>query len=89
VACPDAGDQAENAARVRWAGVGVSVPRRLQTARGLRLAVRRLLDDPSFARRAGELGAWNEAHPGAARAAAEVERLAGTRAEAAGERRQG
>jgi UDP:flavonoid glycosyltransferase YjiC (YdhE family) len=84
VACPDAGDQAENAARVRWAGVGVSVPRRLQTARGLRLAVRRLLDDPSFARRAGELRAWSEAHPGAVRAAAEVERLASACADAAG-----
>jgi UDP:flavonoid glycosyltransferase YjiC (YdhE family) len=89
VACADAGDQAENAARVRWAGVGVSVPRRLQTARGLRLAVRRLLDDPSFARRAGELRAWSDAHPGAVRAAAEVERIASARADAAGGRTLG
>ena len=29
-----AGDMAENAARIRWAGVGVSLPRRFQTPRG-------------------------------------------------------
>ena len=40
VGCPAAGDMAENAARVAWAGAGVSLPRRLVTARGLRLAVR-------------------------------------------------
>ena len=34
VACPAAGDMAENAARVAWAGAGVSLPRRLVTARG-------------------------------------------------------
>jgi UDP:flavonoid glycosyltransferase YjiC (YdhE family) len=55
VACPHAGDQAENAARIRWAGLGVSLPRRFHTARGLRLAVRRLLDDPRHAERAGAL----------------------------------
>ena len=32
VACPYAGDQAENAARLRWSGLGVSLPRRLQNA---------------------------------------------------------
>src|SRR5204862_3073689 len=37
VACPAAGDMAENAARVAWAGVGVSLPRRLVTGRGARL----------------------------------------------------
>ena len=78
VACPAAGDMAENAARVAWAGVGVSLPRRLISARGIRLAVRRLLADPRYARRAGELGAWAERHDGAERAADEVEAL-GTR----------
>jgi UDP:flavonoid glycosyltransferase YjiC (YdhE family) len=67
---------AENAARVRWAGVGVSLPRRFHTAGGVRLAVRRLLADPAYARRAGELRAWHERHDGAARAAAEVETFA-------------
>ena len=32
VACPHAGDMAENAARLRWAGLGVSLPRRFHTA---------------------------------------------------------
>jgi UDP:flavonoid glycosyltransferase YjiC (YdhE family) len=63
----------ENAARVAWAGVGVRLPRRLVTARGVRLAVRRLLDDPSYARRAGELRDWAAANDGAERAAREVE----------------
>ena len=52
VACPFAGDMAENAARVRWAGVGVSLPRRFQTPRGVRIALRRLLADPRHADRA-------------------------------------
>ena len=43
VGCPAAGDMAENAARVAWAGCGVSLPRRLVTPRGVRLAVRKLL----------------------------------------------
>ena len=73
MACPAAGDQAENAARVRWSGVGVSVPRRLQTARGLRLATRRLLADPSYAIRARELRDWSDENDGAATAADELE----------------
>jgi MGT family glycosyltransferase len=83
VACPAAGDMGENAARVEWAGVGVALARRLITARGVRLAVRRLLSEPGYARRAGELRAWAERHDGAARAADEVEALgarAGVRA---------
>jgi len=76
VACPFAGDQAENAARVRWSGVGVSLPRRFQTPHGVRLAVRRLLAEPSCVRRAGELKAWGDVNPGAVRAAEEVEALA-------------
>jgi UDP:flavonoid glycosyltransferase YjiC (YdhE family) len=77
VACPAAGDMGENAARVAWAGVGVSLPRRLITPRGIRLAVRRVLSEPSYARRAGNLGAWAQLHDGGARAAEAVEELAG------------
>ena len=77
VACPHAGDMAETSARIRWAGAGVSLPRRFHTARGVRLAVRRLLADPSYARRAGELAAWSETHDGAAAAADAVEQLGG------------
>jgi UDP:flavonoid glycosyltransferase YjiC (YdhE family) len=75
VACPAAGDMAENAARVSWAGVGVGLPRRLTTPRGIRLAVRQLLDEPAFAERAGELARWAAEHDGAAAAADELERF--------------
>ena len=76
VACPAAGDMAENAARVAWSGVGVSLPRRLVTARGVRLAVERVLGEPRFAARAGELAAWAREHDGAERAARSVEAFA-------------
>ncbi len=74
---------AENAARVRWAGLGVSLPRRFQTPRGVRLALRRLLGDPGYARRAAEVRRWAETHDGAAIAADAVEELAERRRPAA------
>jgi UDP:flavonoid glycosyltransferase YjiC (YdhE family) len=76
LACPDVGDMAENAARVRWSGVGVSLPRRFQTPRGVRLALRRLLSNRSYAARAGELRDWAERHHGAGIAAEAVEAFA-------------
>jgi UDP:flavonoid glycosyltransferase YjiC (YdhE family) len=79
VACPAAGDMNENAARVSWAGAGVALPRRLITPRGIRLALRRLLSQRRFARRATELREWAERNDGAAAAAAEVEALAARR----------
>jgi UDP:flavonoid glycosyltransferase YjiC (YdhE family) len=79
VACPAAGDMGENAARVAWAGAGVSLPRRLVSARGIRLAVRRLLADARYASRARELAAWAERNDGAANAADAVEELAAAR----------
>jgi UDP:flavonoid glycosyltransferase YjiC (YdhE family) len=75
VACPHAGDMAENAARLRWAGLGVSLPRRFHTPRGVRLAVRRLLADPGYAERAAAVREWSAAHDGAAMAADELETL--------------
>jgi UDP:flavonoid glycosyltransferase YjiC (YdhE family) len=86
VACGHAGDQAENAARVRWAGVGVSLPRRFQTASGVRLAVRRLLADHRYRRRAEELRDWAAANDGAAAAADAVEELAERTSSSARER---
>jgi UDP:flavonoid glycosyltransferase YjiC (YdhE family) len=73
VACPHAGDMAENAARLRWAGLGVSLPRRFHTPRGVRLAVRRVLADPGYAARARAAAAWCAGHDGASAAAAELE----------------
>jgi UDP:flavonoid glycosyltransferase YjiC (YdhE family) len=76
VACPAAGDMAENAARVAWAGAGIALPRRLTTARGVRLAVRKLLAEESYGRRARELGEWVRRNDGAERAALLVENFA-------------
>jgi UDP:flavonoid glycosyltransferase YjiC (YdhE family) len=82
VACPEAGDMNENAARVAWAGVGTRVPRRLLGQRALRLAVRRALEDPGVSARVGELRSWAAANDGAARAADLVEALASGREQA-------
>ena len=75
VGCPVAGDMAENAARVAWAGCGISLPRRLVTPRGVRLAVRKLLAEPGYAERAAELRGWTERHDGGELAAEAVEAL--------------
>jgi UDP:flavonoid glycosyltransferase YjiC (YdhE family) len=71
--CPAVGDMAENGARVAWSGTGVTLPRRLLSRRGVRLATRRLLADARYGVRARELAAWAEANDGAARAAELVE----------------
>jgi UDP:flavonoid glycosyltransferase YjiC (YdhE family) len=74
--CPFVGDMAENAARVAWAGAGLAVPRRLLSRGAVRLAVRSLLGEESFAARAGEIAAWSDSHDGAAEAADLVEEAA-------------
>ena len=79
VACPAAGDMAENAARVGWAGVGVPLPRRLTTPRGVRLAVRRVLGEPGYRERASALREWLARHDPAAVAADALEELAASR----------
>jgi len=76
VAVPAAGDMGENAARLDWAGAGVRLPWRLLSPATLRLAVRRVLEEPRFAARAAEMGAWAAAHDPAGRAADLVEGLA-------------
>jgi UDP:flavonoid glycosyltransferase YjiC (YdhE family) len=76
VACPVAGDMNENAARVAWAGVGVRLPRRFITARPLRLAVEKALEETEMRRRAKELCGWVANRDPADTAARLVERLA-------------
>jgi UDP:flavonoid glycosyltransferase YjiC (YdhE family) len=76
VACPAAGDMGENASRVAWAGVGVPLPRRLVTSRGVRVAVGRVLADPRFAERARTLREWADRHGNGAVAAATLEAFA-------------
>jgi UDP:flavonoid glycosyltransferase YjiC (YdhE family) len=73
---PITGDMSETAMRVDWTGAGLSVPWRLCRPAALRWALRRLLGEPSFAARAGEIAAWGREHDGAERGAELVERLA-------------
>lgn len=75
---PSIGDMAENATRVTWAGCGLTVPGRLRRGTTLRWAVRRLLEDGRYRRRAEEIAASDWATGGAARAADSVETLAST-----------
>jgi UDP:flavonoid glycosyltransferase YjiC (YdhE family) len=79
LAVPHAGDMAENAARVDWAGAGVRLPWRLLAPRTVRLAVRHALRKRSLAERARELAAWAAGNDGSVRAAELVERLAVSR----------
>ncbi|MBM3668175.1 MAG: glycosyl transferase [Actinobacteria bacterium] len=74
--CPAVGDMAENGARVAWSGTGLSLPRRLLSPRGVRLAVRRLLGDPGYRERAGEVAGWSRENDGAGRAAELCEQAA-------------
>jgi UDP:flavonoid glycosyltransferase YjiC (YdhE family) len=69
VVSPAAGDMLENAARTAWAGLGVRLPRRLLSPATIRLAVRRVLDTPSYRTRVRALSRPD----GAATAAAALE----------------
>jgi MGT family glycosyltransferase len=73
---PIIGDMSETAMRVDWAGAGLSLPWRLCRPGPLRWAARRVLADPAFAARAGEIAAWGRENDGAARGAELVEELA-------------
>ncbi len=73
---PIIGDMSETAMRVAWTKAGLSLPWRLCRPGPLRWATRRILGDPTFARRAAELCAWGREHDGAERGAELVEQLA-------------
>ncbi len=67
--CPAVGDMGENGARVAWSGAGLSLPRRLLSPRGIRLAARRILGDGRYRQSAaGDQGLVAE-NDGAERAA--------------------
>ena len=78
VACPAAGDMAESAARLDWAGLGVRVPRRFIAPRPLRLAVERALADTAMRERVKALAAWSSEHNAGAQAGGLIERLVAT-----------
>jgi UDP:flavonoid glycosyltransferase YjiC (YdhE family) len=73
VVCPSSGDQYENAARVRWAKVGVSVPNRFVSSRSIRAAVEKLLARPATGERVAELAKWSSTHDAVASGADELE----------------
>lgn len=73
VVCPASGDQYENAARVRWAEVGVSVPNRFVSSRSIRAAVEKLLARPQIGARVRELAEWSSSHDAARTSADELE----------------
>ena len=74
--CPVAGDMSENGVRVAWAGAGLSLPWRLCRPAPLRWAARRILGDPGFRQRAGELAEWRRENDGARIGAELVEKFA-------------
>jgi UDP:flavonoid glycosyltransferase YjiC (YdhE family) len=76
VACPAVGDMNENSARLDWAGAGVRLPRRFVSPRSLRLAVERVLGEPSITARARELSDWANGHDAGEKAARLIEGLA-------------
>jgi UDP:flavonoid glycosyltransferase YjiC (YdhE family) len=75
VICPAAGDMNENAARVAWAGVGMRLPRRWARPGAVRLAVERVLSDPSIRARVHALATWAATHDSGADAACALEGL--------------
>jgi MGT family glycosyltransferase len=74
--CPAAGDMAETAVRVDWAGVGRAVPWRLVGPASLRWAVRSMLGDDGLQARASDIASWSAIHDGPSRAAELIEQVA-------------
>lgn len=72
VVAPASGDQYENAARIRWAKVGVSVPNRFISSETIGAAVEKLLADPSYGERVKALADWADTHDAAQAAADEI-----------------
>ena len=78
VVVPAGGDQAENAARVAWAGAGVRVAPRLASPRAIRGATERALLEPSLRSTARQFENWCANHDAGARATELLEQLAAT-----------
>ncbi len=76
VVVPAGGDQAENAARVVWAGAGVRVAPRLASARAIGRATERALFEPALRSAAHQFEAWHATHDAGGRATELLEQLA-------------
>jgi UDP:flavonoid glycosyltransferase YjiC (YdhE family) len=76
VVCPAGGDMAENAARIDWARLGVRLPRRAATPRGVRLAVERALHRRGVRENVARIARWAAHHDGAVEATRQLERWA-------------
>jgi UDP:flavonoid glycosyltransferase YjiC (YdhE family) len=75
LASPEGGDMAENGARLAWSRTGLMLPKRWRRPSTIRWAVRRILRDSSFARRAAAIAGWSQRQRGPELAAVSVERL--------------
>ncbi|MDP5034447.1 MAG: glycosyl transferase, partial [Solirubrobacteraceae bacterium] len=75
VVVPAGGDQAENAARVAWAGAGVRVAPRLASPRAIRAATELALFEPSLRTTAQQFEEWYATHDSGLRAAELLEQL--------------
>ncbi|MCB0827791.1 MAG: glycosyl transferase [Solirubrobacterales bacterium] len=73
--CPADGDMNETAARITWAGVGLSVRRSLVRPSTVKWAAAEILADPAYREKAGEIAAWDRRHDGPARGSELLEEL--------------
>jgi len=76
VVVPAGGDQAENAARVAWAGAGVRLAPRLASPRAVRAATEKALFEPSLRSTARQFEDWYANHNSGLRATELLEQLA-------------
>ena len=65
LSCPVAGDMAETAARITWAGVGKAVRWSLVNPRTLRWVIADMLGDDSYRLKAEVIANWSKVHNGA------------------------
>lgn len=75
LSCPADGDMNETAARITWAGVGLSIRWSLTGPHSLKWAAAEILNDPSYRSKAGRIAAWDTSHDGPARGAGLIEGL--------------
>lgn len=73
--CPADGDMNETAARITWAGVGLSIRWSLTGSHSLKWATAEILNDPAYGERAGKIADWDRSNSGPDRGAELIEDL--------------